>query len=148
LYAARAGEGRIERRWMLVVHMDATAARVGLPYSTSAFGTPHPSSSSKWPCTMIRSPIGSPLWCVVRSCSPSRTTAILASDLDRRNLRPWSGARLSLALRIPNTEDIARACAGWECHFEMLAAAMEGVPVKFPFQRFKTARDAYRTLAS
>jgi hypothetical protein len=30
----------------------------------------------------------------------------------------------------------------------MLAAALEGVPIKFPFQRFKTAREAYRALAS
>jgi uncharacterized protein YndB with AHSA1/START domain len=58
------------------------------------------------------------------------------------------GARLSLTLRIPNTEDIARACAGWECHLEMLAAALEDVPIKFPFQRFKAAREAYRTLVS
>jgi uncharacterized protein YndB with AHSA1/START domain len=58
------------------------------------------------------------------------------------------GSLLSLTLRIPNTEDIARACAGWECHLEMLAAALEGVPSKFPFQRFKTAREAYRALVS
>jgi len=58
------------------------------------------------------------------------------------------GARLSLTLRIPDNEDIARACAGWEAHLEMLAAAMEGVPIKFPFERFKAAREAYRTLLS
>jgi hypothetical protein len=26
----------------------------------------------------------------------------------------------------------------------MLAAALEGVPIRFPFERFKAARDAYR----
>ena len=56
------------------------------------------------------------------------------------------GTRLSLTLRIPDNEDIARACAGWESHLEMLAAAMEGVPIKFPFEHFKTAREAYRAL--
>ena len=56
------------------------------------------------------------------------------------------GAQLSLTLRIPNNEDIARACAGWESHLEMLAAALERVPIKFPFERFKTTREAYRTL--
>ena len=56
------------------------------------------------------------------------------------------GTRLSLTLRIPDNEDIARTCAGWEAHLEMLAAAMEGVPIKFPFERFKAAREAYRAL--
>jgi len=54
------------------------------------------------------------------------------------------GTQLSLTIRIPDSEDIARACAGWESHLEMLAAAMEGVPIKFPFAHFKTAREAYR----
>jgi len=58
------------------------------------------------------------------------------------------GTRLSLTLKIPDSEDIARACAGWESHLEMLAAAMEGVPIKFPFEHFKTAREAYRALLS
>lgn len=56
------------------------------------------------------------------------------------------GTRLSLTLTIPDSEDIARTCAGWEAHLEMFAAAMEGVPIKFPFERFKAAREAYRTL--
>jgi uncharacterized protein YndB with AHSA1/START domain len=56
------------------------------------------------------------------------------------------GTRLSLTLKIPDNEDIARTCAGWEAHLEMLAAAMEGVPIKFPFEYFKVAREAYRSL--
>ena len=56
------------------------------------------------------------------------------------------GTRLSLTLGIPDNEDIARTCAGWDAHLEMFAAAMEGVPIKFPFDRFKAAREAYRKL--
>ena len=54
------------------------------------------------------------------------------------------GSRLTLTLRTPQGEDPGRACAGWEAHLEMLEAALEGVPIKFPFERFKAARDAYR----
>ncbi len=65
----------------------------------------------------------------------------------RWELRPDGGAtRLVLTLRIPVGEDWARACAGWEAHLEMLAAALEGVPVKFPFARFKEMREAYKRL--
>lgn len=52
--------------------------------------------------------------------------------------------RLTLTLITPPDEDAGRAAAGWEAHLEMLAAALEGVPIKFPFERFKAARDAYR----
>ncbi len=51
---------------------------------------------------------------------------------------------LTLILRIPAGEDVARSCAGWEAHLEMLAAALEGVPIKFPFERFKATREAYK----
>ena len=54
------------------------------------------------------------------------------------------GSRLTLTLKTPAGEDPGRACAGWEAHLEMLEAALEGVPIKFPFERFKSARDAYR----
>jgi uncharacterized protein YndB with AHSA1/START domain len=53
--------------------------------------------------------------------------------------------QLVLTLRIPLTEDIARSCAGWEAHLEMLVAALEGVPIKFPFDRFKAMREAYQS---
>lgn len=52
--------------------------------------------------------------------------------------------RLTLTLTTPSDEDVGRGAAGWEAHLEMLAAALEGVPIKFPFERFKAARDAYR----
>ena len=54
------------------------------------------------------------------------------------------GTRLTLTVGVPEGEDIARACAGWEAHLMMLLAAIEGVPIKFPFERFKTTREAYK----
>ena len=58
------------------------------------------------------------------------------------------GTRLILTLRIPDSEDIARSCAGWEAHLQMLLAAIEGVPIKFPFERFKSTREAYKALVA
>lgn len=46
------------------------------------------------------------------------------------------GTRLTLTLQIAENEDIARSCAGWEAHLMMLSEAIEGVPIKFPFERF------------
>ena len=63
----------------------------------------------------------------------------------RWEMQPLPGAtRLTLTVSVPDTEDIARACAGWEAHLMMLLAAIEGVPMKFPFERFKTTRGAYQ----
>jgi uncharacterized protein YndB with AHSA1/START domain len=56
------------------------------------------------------------------------------------------GTRLTLTLQIPEDEDIARACAGWEAHLMMLLAAIEGVPIKFPFERFRATREAYKSI--
>jgi len=56
------------------------------------------------------------------------------------------GTRLSLTLRIPEDEDVAKSCAGWEAHLMMLMAAIEGVPVKFPFERFMATRAAYKEM--
>jgi len=53
------------------------------------------------------------------------------------------GTRLTLSLSTPEDEDIARSCAGWEAHLMMLLAAIEGVPIKFPFERFQSTRAAY-----
>jgi uncharacterized protein YndB with AHSA1/START domain len=58
------------------------------------------------------------------------------------------GTRLTLTLTLPASEDVARSCAGWEAHLEMLAAALEGVPIKFPFERFKASREAYKARMS
>ena len=63
----------------------------------------------------------------------------------RWEIRPGGdGTALTLIQRTPVAEDPGRACAGWEAHLEMLLAALEGVPIKFPFESFKAARDAYR----
>ena len=51
--------------------------------------------------------------------------------------------RLTLTLQTPDTEDIARSCAGWEAHLMMVLAAIEGVPIKFPFERFQSTRKIY-----
>jgi len=58
------------------------------------------------------------------------------------------GTRLVLTLSVPDTEDVARACAGWEAHLEMLLAALEGVPMKFPFDRFKATRESYKAIVA
>ena len=54
------------------------------------------------------------------------------------------GTCLVLTLHIPDGEDAPRAAAGFEAHLEMLAAALEGVPIKFPFALFKELRSAYQ----
>lgn len=54
-----------------------------------------------------------------------------------------SGTRLTLSVTLPAGEDIAKACAGFDAHLEMLAAALEGVPLKFPFETYLAARRAY-----
>lgn len=62
----------------------------------------------------------------------------------RYELHPEGDAtRLVLELTTPLDEDIARSCAGWEAHLMMLLAAIEGVPIKFPFERFQSTRAVY-----
>ena len=53
------------------------------------------------------------------------------------------GILLTLTVSIPTGEDPAKACAGFEAHLEMLAAALEGVSIKFPFELYVQARTAY-----
>ena len=55
------------------------------------------------------------------------------------------GTLLTVSLQLPAGEDGARAAAGFEAHLEMLAAALEGVPIKFPFAMFKAMRAAYQS---
>lgn len=54
--------------------------------------------------------------------------------------------QLTLTLAVPEGEDVARSCAGWEAHLMMLLAAIEGVPIKFPFQRFVATRESYKQI--
>lgn len=50
--------------------------------------------------------------------------------------------RLLLSVTSFEADDPARALAGWDSHLEMLAAALEGVPIKFPFNHFQVVRAA------
>jgi uncharacterized protein YndB with AHSA1/START domain len=54
-----------------------------------------------------------------------------------------SQTHLALELEVPAEEDMARSAAGWAAHLEMLAAALAGAPMKFPFPTFKAAREAF-----
>ncbi len=56
------------------------------------------------------------------------------------------GTALTLTVQLPAGEDIAKACAGFEAHLDMLAAALEGVQIRFPFDRYQAARRAYGEL--
>lgn len=58
------------------------------------------------------------------------------------------GTRLALTVGVPAGEDAAKACAGFEGHLEMLAAALEGVPIKFPFETYMQARAGYKAMLS
>jgi len=57
-----------------------------------------------------------------------------------------SGTKLTLKLTCPTEDDVARNCAGWEAHLMMLLAAIEGVPIKFPFERFQSTRESYNAM--
>ncbi len=57
-----------------------------------------------------------------------------------------SGTKLTLTLTCPKDDDVARNCAGWEAHLMMLLAAIEGVPIKFPFERFQSTRESYNAM--
>ena len=56
------------------------------------------------------------------------------------------GTQLVLTVGVPAGEDAAKACAGFEGHLEMLAAALEGVPIKFPFETYMKARQGYKEI--
>ena len=55
-----------------------------------------------------------------------------------------AATRLVVTLGVPASEDAARTAAGWAAHLEMLAGALAGAPIKFPFEVFKAAREDYR----
>ena len=58
------------------------------------------------------------------------------------------GTELTLTLRLPAAEDVAKACAGFDAHLEMLAAALEGVPIRFPLDYYLKRRHAYEASRS
>lgn len=88
----------------------------------------------------------------IRECDPPRLLAYSWSHGDEPE-RPlyWEleavagGTHLILILQMPAGEDVAKAAAGWDSHLEMLLAALEGVPTRFPVDHFLAARTAYRT---
>ena len=41
--------------------------------------------------------------------------------------------------------DLLDDAAGWAAHIDMLVAALAGVPIKFPFEVFKGAREVFKT---
>jgi len=53
------------------------------------------------------------------------------------------GTQLTLTVGLPAGEDAAKACFGFDAHLEMLAGALEGVPLQFPVDLFLQARAAY-----
>ena len=55
--------------------------------------------------------------------------------------------RQHLLVRVPAGEDLAKACAGFDAHLDMLAAALEGVSIKFPFDVFVQARKVYAAVS-
>ena len=57
-----------------------------------------------------------------------------------------AGTLLALTVTLPAGEDLAKACAGFAAHLEMLAAALEGVPAKFPFPLYLEKRTEYQAL--
>ncbi|WP_404364803.1 SRPBCC family protein [Marinobacter sp.] len=75
-----------------------------------------------------------------------------AGDDPERPLR-WElepvpgGTRLSLTLLLPHDHRVALSSAGWDAHLEMLAAALEGISIHFPADRFREARAAFTELA-
>ncbi len=74
-----------------------------------------------------------------------------SGDQPERPLR-WAlteideGVELVLTVRLPADEDAAKACAGFEAHLEMLSAALEEVPIRFPFELYLEKRRAYQEL--
>lgn len=65
----------------------------------------------------------------------------------RWELTPTAGGtQLVLMVGVPAGEDASKACAGFEGHLEMLAAALEGVPIKFPFETYLKARAGYQAM--
>lgn len=87
----------------------------------------------------------------VLELEPQRRLAFSWSsgDQPQRPLR-WTlvpadgGTDLGLSVTLPAGEDLAKACAGFDAHLEMLAAALEGVPIKFPFQLYLARRTAWQ----
>lgn len=64
---------------------------------------------------------------------PLRPVAFRLTDDDK-------GCLITLTVSVPDNEVVPRSCAGWEAHLTMLQAAIAGVPIKFPLDRFNDCR--------
>ena len=86
----------------------------------------------------------------VTACEAPRVLAFSWSGKDDP-LRPIrfelaeieNGTRISLTVSIPDSEVVARSCAGWEAHLTMLQAVAAGASVKFPIDRFKACQKQF-----
>jgi uncharacterized protein YndB with AHSA1/START domain len=56
------------------------------------------------------------------------------------------GTLLKLTLTLPDDDRVAVSCAGWDAHLEMLTAALEGINIHFPADRFRQAREGFSQL--
>lgn len=83
---------------------------------------------------------------------PHRLAYSWSSGEDPARPLHWSltaegrGTMLALRVTLPSGEDLAKACAGFAAHLEMLAAALEGVPTRFPFDLYLEKRREYQAL--
>lgn len=57
------------------------------------------------------------------------------------------GTLLELELELPDDDRVAISCAGWDAHLEMLMAALEGISIHFPRDRFQEARAVFGEIA-
>lgn len=87
----------------------------------------------------------------VQACDPERLL-VYAWGGETAPHRPlyWAlvpmdgGTQLRLSLRMPAHEDGAKAAAGWDAHLEMLLAALDDVPIRFPLDHFRAMRAWFR----
>lgn len=70
---------------------------------------------------------------------PGQPLRPIRFELDKSD----AGCRLRLSVSIPDSEVVARSCAGWEAHVTMMQAALAGVSIKFPLDRFKACREDF-----
>ncbi|MGC8120740.1 SRPBCC family protein [Marinobacter sp. VGCF2001] len=96
---------------------------------------------------------GMPVDSNVTACRPGKLLRYSWSsgDCPERPLtwalsREGSSTRLCLSLELPDDELVPIACAGWDAHLEMLGAALEGISIHFPADRFRAARAHFEQL--
>ncbi len=94
---------------------------------------------------------GTAIYSTIRQFDPPRLLEYSwSSGPDSERPMRWQltptdgGTHLQLTVQIPANEDIAKAAAGWDAHLEMLLAALEGVPIRFPVDLFLAARSEYQ----